>query len=114
MRTNLFPSGSAFRLQTDDPEVSKQAAKWNFATPTAFCAVGGYLRIWIVPKDKAGWVAETLALPTIKRERSERQKAHGRKLAQMGLPFRFAAPGDGIVRAKNRAGRTRKVAQGVR
>ena len=101
MATSLFKSGDTFRLQTDEPEVSKQVAKWKFAEATAFCAVGGYLRIWLIPKDKAEWVAQVLGIVPTKPERSERQKAHARKLAQLGLPFRFATPGDGIDYAKN-------------
>ena len=100
-RTLLFRSGDTYRLQTDDPETTKQVVKWSFATPAGACVAGGYLRLWIIPKDKADWVAQVLELPPINPERTERQKAHARRLPQLGLPFRFATPGDGIDHAKN-------------
>lgn len=99
--TSLFLSGKVYRLETTDPDVARQVRKWSFIHETAWGIDGGYFRQWIVPPEKADWVAETLGLSFSKRLPTPKQKARNQKLAQMGLPFRFSGPASGIENGKS-------------
>jgi hypothetical protein len=86
----IFASGSVYRLQTDDPSVVRKAKTWAFACEAAW-GVSCYLYVFLIPREKAKWVASALGLPIPKRPRSEGQMAQTRRLVEGGLSTRFGA-----------------------